>query len=376
MTYDIVVTTAFGVESITKNELRSLGVRDPKAVEGSILIRGTDEDVAKYNLLLRTAERIHIKVASFHAETFDQLFDNVKEIAWENFLPKDAKIVVTGKSKKSALFALSSCQSIIKKAILVRLMPIYRTRTFEESGAEYNVEFSIRDNEVTLLLNTSGKGLHKRGYRTLVAPAQMKETLASAIISLSDMTAEKPFVDPFCGCGTFVIEGALKAMNIAPGLQRDFDFLHWKNFDKKIFDRIKEEAIEKENRNIDLHFCGYDIDPEVIKLARYHAKQAGIEDKVHFQARDVRDLSSRFSEGTLCCDPPYGKRLGDLKEAKLLTSILGERYQTLGPKWSAYVVSAVPDFERHFGRNADKNRKFFNADELCRLYSYFPIRSL
>lgn len=371
MTHDIVITTAFGVESITKNELRHLGVRDPKAIEGSILVSGTDEDVARYNLLLRTAERVHIKLASFHAETFDQLFDNVKNVPWENYLPKDAKIIVTGKSKKSALFALSSCQSVIKKAILVRLMPIYRTRTFEESGAEYNVEFSIANNQVTLLLNTSGKGLHKRGYRTLVAPAQMKETLASAIVSLSDMAPDRPFIDPFCGCGTFVIEGVMKAMNIAPGLQRDFDFLHWKNFDKKIFDRVKEEAVAAIKRDADLHFCGYDVDPEVIKLASYHARQAGVEKYVHFQVRDVKELSSRFSFGTICTDPPYGKRLGDVKEAKALTAILGERFRALGPKWSAFVISAVPDFERSFGRNADKNRKFFNADELCRLYSYF-----
>ncbi len=371
-TYDIVVTTAFGVESITKNELRKLGVSDPKAIEGSISVRGTEEDVVRYNVLLRTAERVHIKIASFPAKTFDELFDNVKVLPWENFIPKDGKIVVTGKSKKSLLFALSSCQSIIKKAILVRLMPIYRTRTFAEDGAEYNVEFSIDNDEVTLLLNTSGKGLHKRGYRTLVAPAQMKETLASAIITLSDMTPEKPFIDPFCGCGTFLIEAALKALNIAPGINRDFDFNHWSFFDASFLARVTEEAKDNEKRDLDLPFCGYDVDPEVIKLARYHARQAGIEDKVHFQVRDVKDLSSRFSEGTLCCDPPYGKRLGDLKEAQELTKILGERYRLLGPKWSAFVISAVPDFEKKFGKKADKNRKFFNASELCRLYSYYP----
>ena len=198
-TYDIVVTTAFGVESIAKNELRKLGVTEPKAIDGSILVRGTDEDVARYNLCLRTAERVHIRIASFSAKTFDELFDGVKSLPWENFIPKDGKVVVTGKSKKSVLFSLSSCQSIIKKAILVRLMPVYRTRAFSEDGAEYNVEFSIDADVVTLLLNTSGKGLHKRGYRTLVAPAQMKETLASAIVSLSDMRAGRPWVDPFCG---------------------------------------------------------------------------------------------------------------------------------------------------------------------------------
>lgn len=374
MTYDVVITCAFGVESITKNELRALGVCDPKAVDGSILVRGTEEDVIKYNLLLRTAERVHIKISSFRAESFDELFDGVKAVPWENYLPKNAKIIVTGKSKKSALYALSSCQSIIKKAILVRLMPVYRTRTFEEDGAEYNVEFSIADNEVTLLLNTSGKGLHKRGYRTLVAPAQMKETLASAIVSLSDMSPERPFIDPFCGCGTFVIEACLAALNVAPGINRDFDFLHWDRFDKSAFEKIKENAVAEEKRDVDLHFCGYDVDPEVIKLARYHARKAGIEDKVHFQVRDVKDLSSRFSEGTVCTDPPYGKRLGDIKQAKALTAVLGERYRALGDKWSAFVISAVPDFERAFGKRADKNRKFFNADELCRLYSYFAKR--
>ena len=374
MDHKIVVTTAFGVESVTKNELRRLGVPDPKAIEGSIGFFGTTEDVMRCNLFLRTGERVYITVGNFHAESFDDLFDGVKALPWENFIPKDGKVIVTGKSKKSKLFALSSCQSIIKKAILVRLMPKYHTHTFAESGADYNVEFAINNDEVALLLNTSGKGLHKRGYRTLVAPAQMKETLAAAIVSLSDMTAEKPFIDPFCGCGTFVIEAALSALNIAPGKNRDFDFLHWDFFEKAPYQKLLEQAAESENRDIDLHFCGYDIDPAVIKLAHYHAKQAGIENKVHFQVRDVKELSSRFSEGTLCCDPPYGKRLGDLKEAQALTDILGERYRALGPRWSAYVISAVPDFEKHFGKRADKNRKFFNANELCRLYSYFPER--
>ncbi len=374
MNYRIVVTTAFGVESVTKNELRKLGVRDPKAIEGSISFDGTEEDVMRCNLFLRTAERVYITVGSFHAETFDDLFDGIKALPWQNYIPRDGKVIVTGKSKKSKLFALSSCQSIIKKAILVRLMPIYRLRTFDESGADFNVEFSINEDRVTVLLNTSGKGLHKRGYRTLVAPAQMKETLAAAIVSLSDMTPEKPFIDPFCGCGTFVIEAALSALNIAPGKNRDFDFLHWPFFKKETYERLLNEATEGEKQDQELHFCGYDLDPAVIKLALYHARQAGIENKIHFQVRDVRDLSSRFSEGTLCCDPPYGKRLGDLKEAQDLTAILGERYRALGKKWSAYVISAVPDFERHFGKKADKNRKFFNANELCRLYSYFPER--
>ena len=371
MTHDLVITTAFGVESIAKNELRKLGVRDPKAIEGSISLTGTDEDIARYNVLLRTAERVYIQLASFHAETFDDLFDGTNSFPWENFFPKNAKIIVNGKSKKSKLFALSSCQSIIKKAILVRLMKAYHVRDFAEDGAEYGVEFAIDRDEVTLLLNTSGKGLHKRGYRTLVAPAQMKETLAAAIVTLSDMDAEKPFVDPFCGCGTFVIEGALAALHIAPGISRDFAFLHWDNYDQAAYKRVIEEAKDNERRDLKLHFCGYDVDPDVIKLARYHARAAGIDDKVHFQVRDVRDLSDRFSFGTLCCDPPYGKRLGDLKQARELTAVLGERYRLLGDKWSAFVISAVPDFERFFGKRADKNRKFFNAEELCRLYSYF-----
>ncbi len=368
--YELVITTAFGVESVTKRELRRMGVEDPKAIEGSILVNGTDRDIARFNMGLRTGERVYIKLASFYADTFDMLFDGTKEIAWEEYLTADAKIVVNGKSKKSTLYALSSCQSIIKKAILVRLMQKRRQHTFEESGATYTVEFTINDNQVTLLLDTSGKGLHKRGYRDLVAPAQMKETLASAIVSLSDMRWERPFIDPFCGCGTFVIEAALSALCIAPGKNRDFDFLHWSFFPKKEYREALQEALDQEKLDREIHFCGYDIDPEVIKLALHHAKNAGIEDKVHFQVRDVRELSSRFSEGVLCCDPPYGKRLGDTKGAKELTKILGERYRALGQGWSCYVVSAVPDFERHFGKTAAKNRKFFNANELCRLYCY------
>ncbi len=372
MKYDLVITTAFGVESVAKNELRKLGFSDPKAIEGSFFVQGTDIDVARANLFLRTAERVYIKVGSFRAETFDDLFDGTKSLPWENYLAPDGNFIVNGKSKKSALFSLSACQSVIKKAVLTRLAEKRRVRVFDESGARYGIVFSIADNEATILLDTSGVGLHKRGYRDLVAPAQMKETLASAVVTLSGMTGEKPFVDPFCGCGTFVIEAALSAMNIAPGINRDFDFLHWRFYEKKQFDLACEEAKDGENRNIDLHFCGYDVDPDVIKLAFRHAKNAGVENKVHFQVRDVCDLSSRFSEGVLCCDPPYGKRLLDLTEARRLTTVLGERYALLGDKWTASVISAVPDFERRFGKKADKNRKFFNANELCRLYTYLP----
>ncbi len=369
-TYRIVTVSAFGIESVTKKELKALGVVDPKAEEGSISFSGSSLDVARLNMFLRTADRVYIEVGRFTAATFDALFDGISEIPWENHLDADGAFVVTGKSKKSALFAVSSCQSIIKKAIINRLSKHTNFKVFPETGAVFNIEFSINADVVTVLLNTSGKGLHKRGYRDLVGEAPMRETLAGALLMLSDFNPENAFIDPFCGSGTIVIEAARMALDIASGIDREFDFQKWSKFDQSVYDIARQEALDNEKRDAPLRVSGFDIDPEAIKLATRHAVRAGVKDKIHLQVRDVAELKSRFAQGTIVTNPPYGERLMDIKTVNQLYKTLGEVYRALD-NWSIFVITSAPEFERYFGLRSDKNRKLFNAGKECRFYSYF-----
>ena len=364
----IAVTSAFGVESVTKKELKKLGVPDPKAIDGSFLFSGDMALVAKLNVFLRTGDRVLLVLKEFPAVTFDELFDGIKSIPFSDILPTNAKIIVNGKSVKSKLFSLSDCQKIIKKAILTRLSQDKKTTYFPEDGATYEVLFSIKNDLVTVSLNTSGKGLHKRGYRDYVGEAPIKETLAAALVSLSDVNPDRPFVDPFCGSGTIVLEAATAALNIAPGKTRDFDFLHWDIFDKKLYDQTIEEARSFETLR-KLPYAGYDINPAAIKLALRHAERAGIKDYVHFQVRDVKDLSNAKPFGCIVTNPPYGERLMNEKEVADLYKTFGEVTKKLD-RWSINVITAAKNFEKSFGKKADKNRKFFNAQIECRFFQY------
>lgn len=368
--YEIVVTSAAGVEGVTKKELRALGIAEPKAIEGSFYFEGTSLDIARLNMFLRTGERVLIKAGQFEARTFDELFDGVNSINWEDYLDIDGKFIVNGKSKKSALFALSSCQSIIKKAVITRLSQKTLNTVFNESGATFFIDFDINNDIVTIELNTSGKGLHKRGYRDLVSEAPIKETLACALLMLSDLNEEKAFIDPFCGSGTLVIEAARIAMNIASGRDREFDYQAWKCFDKTVYGLARQEALDSEKKDIDLRFSGFDIDPNAIKLAMRHAERAGVKDKIHLQAQDVKDLHSRYAQGTIVTNPPYGERLLDLNAANKLYTVLGEVYKQLD-NWSIFVITSAPQFEKFFGKRSDKNRKLYNANKECHYYSYF-----
>lgn len=368
--YNIIVTAAFGVESVTKKELQKLNIKEPKAIEGSFHFDGTSLDIARLNMFLRTGDRVYIEIGQFEAHTFDELFEGVNALNWEDYLDIDGAFIVNGKSKKSALFALSSCQSIIKKAILTRLTRVRSVANFSETGAQFFVEFSINNDIVTLAINTSGKGLHKRGYRDLVSDAPIKETLAAALLLLSDMDKEKAFVDPFCGSGTLVIEAARIAMNIASGIDRTFDYQKWKSFDSSVYGLAKQEAIDNEIRDIELRFSGFDIDPNAIKLAMRHAEKAGVKNNIHLQVQDVANLRSRYASGTIVTNPPYGERLLDLNSANKLYSVLGNVYKQLD-NWSIFVITSAPQFEKFFGRRSDKNRKLFNANKECHFYSYF-----
>lgn len=367
--FDITLTCASGVEKVLKSELKRLGYQDVPALNGALSFSGNQMDIARCNLFLRTADRVYIKIKEFPADTFDILFDGISEIRWEDFLPPDAKIIVNGKCVKSTLFAISSCQSIIKKAIVNRLTRKYNQKLYE-NGAEYQIEFSIFKDVASIYINTSGAGLHKRGYRDMVGIAPIKETLASAMILLSDFYYKNPFLDPFCGSGTIAIESARIAMNIAGGKNRRFAFNDWKNFNPKFYDLALEEALDKENRNIKTEFFASDIDSKAIKLAKHHAQRAGVLDKINFSVSDVKNVKCPLSNGTIITNPPYGERVYDKEQAKECNKGLGALYKSLD-NWSAFIITSANGFIKDFGKKPDRERKLYNSNRECKFYYYY-----
>ncbi len=369
----ITVTCASGVEKVLKTELERQGIESVPAVNGALTFLGGKDEIAKCNLTLRTADRVYIKVAEFTALDFDCLFEGTFNAEWENFIPSDGRVTVNGKCVKSQLFATSACQGIIKKAISNRLGSKYNLKYLPENGADYGVEFSIFKDTVSLYLNTSGKGLHKRGYRDLVGIAPIKETLASALVLLSDFYKTRPFADPFCGSGTIAIEATKIAMNIAGGKGRTFAFNDWVNFDKKVFERVYEQAVDNEKRDIPLEFFASDIDPKAIQLAKRHAQRAGVYDKIRFSVSDVKNFNSDLKNGTIVTNPPYGERVYDIREAEACYKSLGEVYKRL-EGWSAFVITSAKSFEKYFGKRADRERKLYNSNKECKFYYYYGKR--
>ena len=365
----ICITCASGVEAVTKREIYKLLGVDAPAISGRIIFDGGWEEISKCNMHLRTANRVGIVLGEFNAETFDDLFDGIKNIAFEEFLSKDGKIIITAKCVLSKIFAISATQSVSKKAICERLTKKFGVTTLPETGERYKIEVAILKDHVTVTLDTSGDGLHRRGYRGLVGEAPLKETLASAMIDLSVWNPDRPLADVFCGSGTIPIEACLMALNIASGKNRSFDFTEWKVFDKKIFEIVKENAIASENLNREVRISGFDIDDNQLKLARRHAKEAGVEKYIHFQKADMRDFSSRFAHGVIISNPPYGERLSDRKGIEILYRDYGKMIKSLD-NWCAYTLTSVTDFERLFGKKADKKRKLYNGKLECNFYAH------
>ena len=367
---EICVTSASGIEAVTKRELyKIIGKEDLSAINGRIKFEGDESDVVKCNLNLRTGNRVEIVLGGFKAETFDDLFDGVKSIPFEEYIDRDGKIIVSAKSVQSKLFAYSAIQSVSKKAICERLCKKYGVNELNESGARYKIEVAALKDYVTVTLDTSGDGLHRRGYRGLVGEAPLKETLAAALVELSVWNKTRPFADLFCGTGTIPKEARMSALNIPAGLNRSFDFQNWKRFDKKIFDRAAEEAKANIVTDADLRISGFDIDDKQLKLARKHAELAGVDKYIHFQRADMRDFSSRFSHGVIISNPPYGERLSDRKEVEKLYRDYGKKVALLDD-WCAYTLTPVDDFERLFGKKADKKRKIYNGKIECCYYSH------
>lgn len=372
----LLIPVAFGLEQTTKRQLFKLGYEKAPADNGRIELDGDWQDIARLNLFLRSGERVLICLARFHAVTFDELYDGVYSIAWEEWLSRDSKILMDGKSVQSALAAIKAAGGVAKKAIIRRLADKLKTgRTvFAETGARAVVGFSIFKDQVTVTLDTSGDGLHKRGYRSLAYAAPIKETLAAGIIDDSfynparDM--EKPFADPFCGSGTFPIEAAMKALNIAPGKNRDFDFARWACTPNHILTRAREEANDLENRTAKPCIFGGDINPEAISIAKYHAKKAGVSHVVRLEVADARKFTHATPHGVLAANPPYGERLLDERATQTLMREFGNTFRAL-PDWNGYIMTSLTDFERYFGKRADKKKKLFNANLTCGLYEYF-----
>ena len=372
----LLIPVAAGLEQTVKRQLFKLGYEKAPAENGRIEVEGDFNDIARLNVFLRGGERVCMQVGKFPASTFDELYEGVYAIPWENYLTRESKILMNGSSLSSQLAAIKASGGVAKKAIIRRLADKLKTngKTFPETGARTVVGISILRDEVTVTLDTTGEGLHKRGYRTLSYTAPLKETLAACLIDNTfynpDADEEKPFADPFCGSGTLPIEAALKALHVAPGVNRRFDFEHWDFFPSSYLMHAREEAKDNEKRERKIQIFGSDVSPEAISIARYHAKQAGVEQYIRFSVLDARKFSSKTPYGVLLSNPPYGERLSDTASVQTLMREFGKTFRAL-PDWNAYLFTSLPSFERYFGKTADKKKKLSNANLPCELYSYF-----
>ena len=339
------VTSASGIEAVTKRELESLGYEAGPAVFGRICFNGDMTALARANMFLRTANHVYVNLFSFKATTFDELFDGLTSYPFEDVFEKDARITVDAKSNKSALYALSAIQKVAKKAIVERLKRKYKIETLSESGAAYHVEVNVAYDEVTICLDTSGEGLHKRGYRPIMGLAPMKETLAAAIIMLSVWNKDRPLIDCFAGSGTIPIEAALIAQNTAPGIKRHFAFEQFKGA-PQVIDKVRDEALSVQNLDVKTRISGFDIDGDSIKMAMIHAENAGVKNLIHFQQMDMRDVSTKQKYGVIISNLPFGERLLTEKELKPLYRDFGKLFKSLDT-WSLYAFTSYPDFERN-----------------------------
>lgn len=368
--YKLVATSAMGLESIVADEVKALGF-ETTSENGKIYFRGDEAAIAKTNMWLRVADRVRIVAGEFHATTFDDLFEQTKAIPWERFLPVDAAFPVAGKSVKSTLYSVPDCQAIVKKAIVERMKLAYKRIGFlDESGPLFKLEVSILKDKVTLTIDTSGTGLHKRGYRVGQGDAPLKETLAAALVKLTRWNPDRPFVDPFCGSGTIAIEAAMIGQNIAPGYNREFLGEQWPWIENNIWDRVREEAEDIANYDQPLDITGSDYDPRMIKVAQENAAEAGFMDLIKWQQRDIRDLTVDGLNGVVVGNPPYGERLGEIEEAEEITHELG-RIMKNYPSWSVYMLSSLENFETMYGKKATKKRKLFNGFIRTDFYQYW-----
>ena len=367
--FELIAPCFFGCESTAKFELTRIGAENIRVDDGRLSFAGGAEMIAAANLNLRTVERVMLLLARYRAATFDDLFDGVYDIPWEELLPADAAFPVTGSSLNSQLSSVPACQSIIKKAVVKRLMAKHHTSVLPETGAEYKIRFMLRKDQCEIMLDTTGDGLHKRGYRKNATLAPIKETLAAAIADLGRVRRDSLVQDPFCGSGTLVIEAAQKALNLAPGLRRRFAAEHFDFVPAGIWAEQRQKALDEVRKDAAFEGIGYDIDPAAVALANANAKLAGVGDRCRFEVADVKEFRA-LDNATVLTNPPYGERLGDASEAASLARTLGQVWQA-HPAQGLYAITADAEFEQHFGKKAARRRKIYNGMIPCQLYMYF-----
>lgn len=368
MDFTIIATATFGLEKVVADELKQLGYDDLEIENGKVTFQGDEMDIVTCNMWLRTADRVLIKMAEFKAETFEELFQGTLAVNWGDIIPITGFMHVIGKSVKSKLFSVPDCQSIVKKAVVESMKRKYRRDLFPENGAEYKIEVALLKDVVTLTLDTSGPGLHKRGYREFAGEAPLKETLAAAMVLLSKWDPSKQLADPLCGSGTIAIEAAMIGKNIAPGLYRSFAAEQWEIIPEDLWSDVRSYAKNSIN-NKEFRILASDINGRLLRTARDNAEKAGVSELIAFQKLDVRDFSSKKKFGCIITNPPYGERIGELHEVEELYKDMGKVFRTLD-SWSYFVLTSHEGFERLFGQKSNKNRKLYNGRLKCYLYQY------
>jgi putative N6-adenine-specific DNA methylase len=367
----LIATTAFGLETVVKREIENLKFEDIKVSDGKVEFSATYEDIPRANLWLRCADRVHLKIGEFDAYTFDELFEKTKELPWENIITEDGEFTVVGKAVRSTLGSVRACQSIVKKAVVEKLKEKYQIDWFEESGPKFTVQISMLKDVAVLTIDTSGEGLHKRGYREHASEAPLKETLASALVLLSFWNKDKLLIDPMCGSGTIVIEAAMIARNIAPGLKREFVSEQWPSINSKAWKKARQEAEKAIDKDFDLQISGYDINEKNINTSINNAKKAGVSDDITFTQKDIKDLWIDQQYGVIISNPPYGIRMADFKE---INEIYISIHKTFKKKkgWSIYILTSDEIFPLYFKRSRpDRVRKLYNAKIQVNFYQYY-----
>lgn len=370
---ELIATSGFGMEGLVATELTRLGYGQQKVENGRVTFQGDERAVCRTNLWLRCAERVVLKVGQFEAQTFEELFEKTKALPWPDLLPEKACFPVNGKSVRSRLHSVPDCQAIVKKAIVEKMKQRYKVSWFEETGPKYTIEVAILKDVATLTIDTSGPGLHKRGYRKIAGKAPLKETMAAGMIYLSKWRAGRTLIDPFCGSGTIPVEAALIGLNKAPGLERSFEAETWPDIPEKLWQEARTEALDLLDKDSKLEIEGYDLNASAVSLARLHAQEAGVDKQIHFQQRPVADLSSKKKYGYVICNPPYGIRLEEKEPIEKLYREMIQVFNRL-ESWSFYILTNHQNFERLYGRKADKNRKLYNGMIECHYYQFFGPR--
>ncbi|AWB44127.1 RNA methyltransferase [Paenibacillus sp. CAA11] len=366
---ELIATAPMGLEAIVARELKDLGYEDLKVENGRVTFKGDLIDICRCNLWLRTTDRILVKMGEFPARTFDELFEGTKALPWADWIPIHGEFPVEGRSHKSQLSSVPASQGIVKKAVVEKLKETYRTDWFAENGPRYVIEVNLLNDIALITLDTTGPGLHKRGYRRLITEAPLKETLAAALILLSRWNVNRPFYDPCCGSGTLPIEAAMIGWNIAPGLRRSFNAENWPIIPEKLWEEAREEAFDAMDDSVPLEITGSDIDEKAIEVALAAAKGAGLAKEIKFKTLPAARIEPQGEYGCLITNPPYGERLGDEKEARKLISQLGRVAASL-PTWSFFAITPTKQFESDFHRTADKRRKLFNGRIECQYLQF------